>query len=141
MTNGSSGAATSRPSRSLSSLRDETITHPSRPRRRSPSSKRPEPQPVLTDELRAELLHHLPGLDSHRGLERHRRGGTAFDAREPSIDDRPRLVATHPLPPYAPPASYVMVRGARLPCQRRWAGALHRGDRILNLRPPGPQPD
>jgi putative transposase len=42
-TNGSSVAPTSQPSRSLSSSPTETITHPTRTRRRCPSSTRPEP--------------------------------------------------------------------------------------------------
>ena len=34
------------------------------------SSKRPEPPTALTDEMSAELLHHVPGLDSTRRLTR-----------------------------------------------------------------------
>ena len=37
--------------------------HPRRSRRRWPSSKRPEPPTILTDDRGAELLHHVPGLD------------------------------------------------------------------------------
>jgi hypothetical protein len=50
-------------SRSLSSSQDETITQTQRSTRRSPSSSRPEPPRSLTDDRRAELLHHVPGLD------------------------------------------------------------------------------
>ena len=68
---------------SLVPRRTETITQTRRSRRRCPSSKRPEPPTILTDDER-RLLHHVPGLDS------------GLTARAPPVEDRPSGYPGHP---------------------------------------------